>query len=123
MAGLFYLPRLFVYHCNFESGSKSDNLFQIMERRLLKIIMNPAMIVTFITGIGMLHYIDFSNKWIHFKILLVIFMAIFHGFLAMWRKNFIAAKNHNSEKFYRIINEVPTILMILIVSLVVFKPF
>ncbi len=123
MAGLLYLPRLFVYHSGLKDDSDSAKLFIIMEKRLLRFIMNPAMIITFITGFILLKYIGFSQGWIHAKLLLVLFMAGFHGFLAKYRKNFENNQNNNSEKFYRIINEVPTILMIFIVFLVIFKPF
>ncbi len=123
MAGLLYLPRLFVYHVGLKLNSNSDKLLQLMEKRLLRIIMNPAMVVVFITGIGLIHFVGFDQGWVHFKILLVVFMTVFHGFLAKWRKDFINGKNKNGEKFYRIANEVPTILMILIVTLVIFKPF
>ena len=123
MAGLFYLPRLFVYHCRVEVNSKTDALFQLMEARLLRIIMNPAMIVTFISGFGLAYIIGFNQGWLHFKILLVLFLAAFHGFLARYRKSFAVGENNKSEKFYRIINEIPTILALLIVVLVIFKPF
>ena len=123
MAGLLYLPRLFVYHSDLKNDSDSAKLFIIMEKRLLRFIMNPAMIITFITGFILLKYIGFSQGWVHAKLLLVFFMAGFHGFLAKYRKNFENNQNNNSEKFYRIINEIPTILMILIVFLVIFKPF
>jgi putative membrane protein len=124
MAGLLYLPRLFVYHSNLKVKSDSDKLFQLMEKRLLRFIMNPAMIVAFITGLGLIHFIGMAGQgWLHTKILLVVLMVVFHGFLARWRKGFIQGENKNSEKFYRIMNEAPTILMILIVVLVVFKPF
>ena len=123
MVGLLYLPRLFVYHCGLKNNSESFNLLALMEKRLLRFIMNPAMIITFITGLFLLKYIGFSQGWVHIKLLLVIFMAGFHGFLAKCRKNFENNQNNNSDKFYRIINEIPTILMIFIVFLVIFKPF
>ena len=122
MAGLLYLPRLFVYHSQIKD-KKTNELFKTMEIKLLRIIMNPAMIITFISGISLIHFVGFSSGWLHFKILLVIFMSIFHGFLARCRKEFVNDNNQRSEKFYRIINEIPTILMVLIVVLVVFKPF
>lgn len=123
MAGLLYLPRLFVYHVGIEKKSQSDEMLQLMEKRLLKFIMNPAMIVVFVTGISMIHFVGMADGWLHIKILLVLFMAGFHGFLAKSRKDFVNGNNKNSEKFYRIANEVPTILMIAIVFLVIFKPF
>lgn len=94
-----------------------------MEKKLLRFIMNPAMILTFMTGFILLKYIGFSQGWVHLKILLVVLMAGFHGFLAKCRKSFVNNKNNNSDKFYRIINEIPTILMIFIVFLAIFKPF
>lgn len=124
MAGLLYLPRLFVYHCQVEPKSKSDELFQIMERKLLRFIINPAMIVVFLTGIALIHFVGFSGQgWLHAKIFFAILLAAFHGFLARCRKNFANHNNKRSENFYRIINEVPTLIMIIIVILVIFKPF
>ena len=122
MAGLLYLPRLFVYHCRVGNNSQMDETFQLMEKRLLKFIMNPAMIFSFIFGAALIHFIGFDQIWIHIKLLLVILMAGFHGFLAKCRKDFIKGENKHSEKFYRIINEVPTILMIIIVFLAILKP-
>jgi putative membrane protein len=122
MVGLFYLPRLFVYHCQAVKDSKSDELFKIMEYKLMRIIMNPAMIITFISGFYLITLIGFA-PWLHAKITLVLALAAFHGFLAKCRKDFSFNNNKKSEKFYRIINEIPTILMLLIVSLVVIKPF
>jgi protoporphyrinogen IX oxidase len=124
MAGMLYLPRLFVYHCDAESGSKQSETFKIMERRLLKAIINPAMIVTWLAGTYLAwagHW--FSAPWLHAKLLLVIAMSAMHGFLARWSKDFAADRNRRDQKFYRIINEIPTILMIGIVVLVVVKPF
>lgn len=124
MAGLLYLPRLFVYHSQIAVKSSNDELFQNMERKLLRFIMNPAMIVVFISGISLIYFIGFKEQgWLHAKISLVVLLAGFHGFLAKCRKNFANGINKKSEKFYRIINEIPTILMILIVALVIFKPF
>lgn len=121
-AGLFYLPRLFVYHSRVSHGSEADNIFQEMELKLLKIIMTPAMIVTFICGLYLADQIGFDG-WVHAKLTLVLCLAGFQGFLSRCRKNFAAGKNKYSEKFYRIINEVPAVLLIVIVTLVILKPF
>ena len=124
MAGMLYLPRLFVYHCDTEIGSKQSETFKMMERRLLKAIINPAMIVTWLSGLYIAwlgHW--FSAGWLHGKLLLVIAMSGVHGFLARCTKNFAADRNTRSQRFYRIINEVPTVVMIGIVVLVVVKPF
>ena len=126
MAGLFYLPRLFVYHAEAALGSSLSETFKIMERRLLRFIMNPAMIATFITG-GLLLLssgaVGLRSGWFHGKITLVLCMAGFHGMLAKWRKDFMQDKNQKSHRFFRYMNEVPTILMVLIIFLVVLKPF
>lgn len=124
MAGMLYLPRLFVYHCEAEVGSKQSETFKIMERRLLKAIINPAMIVTWLAGL----YLAWSGHWytagwFHGKFALVLAMSGVHGFFSRCVKDFAADRNVRSQKFYRIINEVPTLLMILIVILVVVKPF
>ena len=123
MCGLFYLPRLFVYHTNAKIGGELDQTLQIMERKLLRIIMNPAMILSFVFGFWLIHQVGFSGGWLHLKLALVLAMAGFHGFLAKCRKDFLNGKNKHSEKFYRVINEVPTLLMIVIVFLVILKPF
>lgn len=123
MAGLLYLPRIFVYHCKVKFGSESDKIFQEMERKLLRYIMNPAMIATFLLGFYLAIQIGFEGSyWLHLKIFLVLLLAGFHGALAKWRKNFASGKNKKTEKFYRIINEVPTLLMLAIVTLVILKP-
>ncbi len=122
MVGLFYLPRLFVYHCQVKNDSESYKIFQTMEYKLLKIIMNPAMIVSFLSGFYLASLIGFQ-PWLHAKITLVLIMAGFHGYLAKCRKKFANNQNQNSEKFYRIINEIPTILMLGILIMVVIKPF
>jgi len=124
MAGMLYLPRLFVYHCQAEAGSKQSETFKIMERRLLKVIINPAMIVTWVAGLYLAwrgHW--FASGWFHAKFALVIVLSGVHGFFSRCVKDFAADRNSRDHKFYRIINELPTILMILIVILVVVKPF
>jgi putative membrane protein len=124
MAGMLYLPRLFVYHSIAEAGSKQSETFKVMERRLLKAIINPAMMVTWLAGLYLAwagHW--FSAGWLHGKLALVIAMSALHGFLARWVKDFAADRNTRSQKFYRLVNEVPTVLMIGIVILVVVKPF
>ena len=124
MAGMLYLPRLFVYHCEAEIGSKQSETFKVMERRLLRAIINPAMIVTWLAGLYLAwtgHW--FSSGWLHAKFVLVIVLSGVHGFFSRWVKDFAADRNTRSQKFYRIINEVPTVLMIGIVILVVVKPF
>jgi putative membrane protein len=124
MAGMLYLPRLFVYHCEAEPGSKQSETFKVMERRLLKAIINPAMIVTWLAGL----YLAWAGhlfwaSWFHVKFLLVLLLSGVHGFFSRWVKDFAADRNTKSQKFYRFINEVPTLLMIGIVILVIVKPF
>ena len=124
MAGMLYLPRLFVYHCEAEIGSKQSETFKVMELRLLKGIINPAMIVTWLVGLYLAwagHW--YLSGWFHLKLLLVLVMSAVHGFFVRYVRAFAADKNQRSQKFYRIINEVPTVLMIGIVVLVVVKPF
>lgn len=124
MAGMLYMPRLFVYHCDAEIGSKQSETFKVMERRLLKAIINPAMIVTWLAGLYLVwsgHW--FSAPWLHGKLLLVVLLSGVHGFFARCVKAFAADRNLYSQKFYRVINEVPTVLMIGIVILVIVKPF
>ena len=124
MAGMLYMPRLFVYHCDAEIGSKQSETFKVMERRLLKVIINPAMIVTWLAGLYLAwsgHW--FSAPWLQGKLLLVLVLSGVHGFFAGCVKAFAADRNSYSHKFYRIINEVPTVLMIGIVILVIVKPF
>lgn len=125
MAGLLYLPRLYVYHCETATGSDSSERFKVMERRLLRAIMNPAMIATFVFGIALIVLNPgwMSQGWLHAKILLVLILAAVHGMMARWRKDFEADRNSRPQRFFRIMNEVPTLLMIGIVILVVVKPF
>jgi len=124
MAGMLYLPRLFVYHCEAETGSKQSETFKVMERRLLKAIINPAMIVTWLAGLYLAwagHL--FSASWFHGKLLLVVLLSGVHGFFVRCVKDFAADQNTRSQRFYRFINEVPTLLMIGTVILVIVKPF
>lgn len=127
MAGLFYLPRLFVHHTEqIEIGSQTDKVFQMMEEKLLRIIMNPAMIVTWICGILLAvtpGIIDWGAIWPWAKLVAILGMTWFHMWLAKRRKIFVRGDNDLSGKKYRIMNEVPTILMIIIVVSVVVKPF
>jgi putative membrane protein len=124
MAGLLYLPRLFVYHCTAEPGSRQSETFKVMERRLLRFIMNPAMIATWLLGLWLAWQGGwFAAPWLHAKLALVLALSGFHGLLARSVKDFAADKNRRSPKFYRLINEIPTVLMILIVILAVVKPF
>ena len=124
MAGMLYLPRLFVYHCDAEVGSKQSETFKVMERRLLKAIINPAMVITWLAGLYLAWSgLFYASGWFQAKFLLVIVMSGIHGLFSRWVKDFAADRNTHTHKFYRIINEVPTILMIVIVILVVVKPF
>jgi putative membrane protein len=126
MAGLLYLPRLYVYHCRQAAGSDASETFKVMERRLLRAIMNPAMIATFITGGILIWYLGadaWTMGWLHAKLALVIALTVTHGYMAKWRTDFAADRNRHSERFYRVLNEVPTLLMIGIVILAVVKPF
>lgn len=124
MAGMLYLPRLFVYHTAAEAGSQQAKTFEVMEHRLLTYIMTPAMAVTWILGIVlMLQGSWLAVGWLHAKLVLVLGMSALHGFLGRWARDFRAGRNVHSQKFFRLINEIPTILMIVIVILVVVKPF
>ena len=124
MAGLFYLPRIYVYHSIEERKSKSYKTFIIMEKKLLRYIMNPSFIITFVTGIALvIKTKQFYESWFFSKFVLVISMAIFHMYCAKIRRDFEQKRNIKTEKFFRVINEVPTILFVLIVLTVVFKPF
>jgi protoporphyrinogen IX oxidase len=124
MAGLFYLPRLFVYHVDAPKGSPQSETFKLMERRLLKGIMNPAMIAVWITGpVVAYEYGDFREPWLHAKLLLVLILSGFHGYLVGRVRAFANDANDKSGRFYRFINEVPTLLLLGILILVVVKPF
>jgi protoporphyrinogen IX oxidase len=124
MAGMLYLPRLFVYHCDAESGSKQSETFKVMERRLLTVIINPAMMASWALGLWLAWDGGwYGAGWLHAKVMLVLVLSALHGLFARWVRLFGADRNPHSQKFYRIINEVPTILMIGIVVLAVVKPF
>ncbi|MAP25112.1 MAG: TIGR00701 family protein [Rickettsiales bacterium] len=126
MAGMFYLPRLYVYHATAKPGSELDLTLQVMERRLLKIIINPmiflsiffGLLLWFIPGVGL-----GSGVWSYLKLLLVFFLLAYHGFLSYCRKRFVHNQNTYTDRFFRLINEVPPIIFIVIVFLVVLKPF
>ena len=122
--GLLYLPRLFVYHVE-NNNFESIKVFKIMEKRLMKIIMNPAMIVTWLTGLSIVWVLGFNtifSLWLSIKFLFVIILSGYHGFLSKCLKDFALDKNTRSSKFFRFINEIPTIILIIIVFLVIFKP-
>ena len=124
MVGLLYLPRLFVYHVE-NNNSESVKVFKVMEKRLMKIIMNPAMIITWVTGLSILWVLGFNtifSLWLPIKFLFVIILSGYHGFLSKCLKDFALDKNTKSSKFFRFINEIPTIILIIIVFLVIFKP-
>ncbi len=126
MAGMLYLPRLFVYHADAETGTVQSETFKIMERRLLRGIINPAMIATFFFGILLLMtpgIVDWGDGWIWVKLSALFVMSGFHGSLSKWRKAFEKDANTRSATFYRYTNEIPTLLMIVIVIMVVVKPF
>lgn len=124
MAGMLYLPRLFVYHCEAEPGSKQSETFKVMERRLLTVIINPAMTLAWALGLWLAWTGGFfASGWFHAKLLLVVVLSGLHGLFSRSVRDFAADRNQRSQKFYRIINEVPAILMIGIVVLVIVKPF
>jgi putative membrane protein len=124
MAGMLYLPRLFVYHCEAEIGSKQSETFKVMERRLLRAIINPAMVVTWVAGLWLVfasgHY---RSGWMIAKFVLVLILSALHGQYTRWTREFAEDRNTRSQKFYRVINEIPTVLMIGIVILVIVKLF
>jgi len=124
MAGIFYLPRLFVYHAMEEKGSDTSETFKIMERKLLYAIMTPAMLASWLFGLLLAYnYIDWSEPWFHVKLLMVAGMTVFHMALGRWRRDFENDHNQHDQKFYRYMNELPTILMVVIVIMVIVKPF
>ena len=128
MAGLLYLPRIFVYHVDAKPGGNTDRIFQIMEEKLLRIIMTPAMLVSWVAGLGLFWQLYgfglFSaDYWFYVKFVAVIAMTGFHFFLKQRQMDFATGKNVRSARFFRLINEIPTLLMIFIVFMVVVKPF
>jgi putative membrane protein len=124
MAGMLYLPRLFVYHCQTTPGSDSSERFKVMEHRLLGAIINPAMVAVWIIGLVLAWITDaWTQPWFHIKFLLVFILSGFHGFLSARVRDFAADRNTRSERFYRIINEIPALIMIAVVILAVVKPF
>ncbi len=126
MAGLFYLPRLYVYHCGLARGSVESERFKVMEWRLLKQIMNPAMATAWLFGILLIltpGAVDFHSGWWAVKFIGVILMSGFHGACSKWRKNFMEDRNMKSHRFYRFANEVPTVLMVIIVIMAIAQPF
>jgi len=126
MAGMLYLPRIYVYHCGAAPGSEASETFKVMERRLLRAIINPAMIATYLFGVAMIAMPGGPTgrePWLIAKIALVLVLSGMHGLFARWRKDFAADRNTRRARFYRFMNEVPTILMILIVILVIVRPF
>jgi len=125
MAGLLYLPRIFVYHSENIENINSSNIFKTMERKLFYYIMTPAMILSWIFGLLLVHTLGFyvfNELWMQIKGISVILLTIYHFYLGKCVSNFAINKNVNSSKFYRVINEIPTILLIFIVFVVIFKP-
>jgi protoporphyrinogen IX oxidase len=124
MAAMFMLPRFYAYHTEYAVGSAEDSAWQDRERRLLRIIMNPAMIGTWIFGLMLVANIGLAgNAWLHAKLLLVLGLSGYHAALSRWRKDFALGQNRRTSKFYRLMNEVPTLVTIPIVILAIVKPF
>lgn len=123
MAGLLYLPRLFVYHSDAKMGSEKSETFKIMEKRLFYAIMTPAMLFTWASGIYLAIESGFyAENWFKIKFMLVIILTVVHFYLSRYQNNFFDDRNIHKSRFYRILNEVPTILMVVIVGLVILKP-
>jgi putative membrane protein len=126
MAGMLYLPRLYVYHCEMTRGSVESERFKVMERRLLKQIINPAMLATWVFGVVLVltpGVLGWSDGWWWVKLTSVILLSGFHGALSRWRRDFLEDRNTRPQRFYRIANEVPTALMVVIVVMVIVRPF
>ena len=124
MAGLLYLPRIFVYHTKTKKDSEADKIFKIMDKKLLIFIMLPAFLSSLVTGLILIYIVGFEgNVWLHIKLLLVMVLIFTHHLMAKYVKDFADNKNQKSEKYFRIFNEVPAILMIMIVFLAVTKMF
>ena len=124
MAGLFYLPRLYVYHAYEKPGSATSETFKIMEEKLLRYIMNPSMIITWVGGILLILAVDmdWTQGWWHAKLLFVLLMSGFHGWCAYQRKVFLRDENSKGHKYFRVANEVPTVLFVVIIIMVVVQP-
>ena len=122
MAGLLYLPRIFVYHADEDIKNETSETFKIMEKKLFNIIMMPAFIVTWISGLSMVHYIGLDT-WLFMKIFFVLLLTIYHFICRKWLLDFANDNNKIKSKFFRITNEIPAFILILIIILVVFKPF
>ena len=125
-AGMLYLPRLYVYHCEVQRGSAESERFKVMERRLLKQIINPAMIAAWTFGVLLVltpGVLDWSAGWWHVKLTCVILMSGLHGMLSRWRRDFVEDRNTRPQRFYRIANEAPTVLLVIIVVMVIVRPF
>jgi len=124
MAGMFMLPRYFAYHSQYPVGSDEDAKWVERELKLMRIIINPAMIIAWLMGILLVFNIGFdAGGWLHAKLLLVFLLSGFHGMLSRWRKNFANGERKKSEKFYRRVNEVPAFFIIIVVILVIVRPF
>lgn len=127
MAGMLYLPRLFVYHSRAIIGGEASEMLKIMERKLMRVIINPAMIATWVLGLWLAFTINAfapeNGQWLHAKLTLVLLLQVAHAMMSRWRKAFARDERPKSERFFRIFNEVPAVLMVVIVLLVVIKPF
>ena len=125
MAGLLYLPRLFVYHCEAAPGTEGSETFKVMERRLYKLIMTPAMLATFTFGVILAltpGLVDWHAGWFYVKLVAVILLAGAHGAMGKWRRDFMEDRNRRPQRFFRVANEVPTVLMLVIVVMAVVQP-
>ncbi len=124
MAGMLYLPRIYVYHCEAAPGSAQSETFKVMERRLLRAIINPAMIAAWVLGFMLVAHLDlWGEGWMHGKFALLVAMQLIHAAFERWRRHFAADANRHEARFYRIVNEAPAVLMIGVVLLVVLRPF
>lgn len=124
MVGFLYLPRLMVYHQSTDVGSHTSDTFKVMERRLLKAIMTPAMLASWIFGLWLVYLLDaWAEPWFLMKFFLVLVLSAFHMFAAVWVRDFAINSRKRNDRFYRVVNEVPAVFMIFIVILVVIKPF
>jgi protoporphyrinogen IX oxidase len=125
MAAILYLPRLFVYHAGVEAGSEASEIFKVMERRLMKGIMTPSMIATWVFGLWMAFDHDLfadGSKWLHIKVTLVVVMSAYHGMAAKWLKDFAHDRNRRTPRFFRMVNEIPALLLLIVLILVILRP-